>query len=209
MTEETQRTKGERTRRAVLDAAKSLFLCQGYAATSMRQIARAVGITPAAIYNHFASKDGIFTALLQEAAPLEEALELLQKTEADTLEDLLRETVRAIVGLFANHEDYIRLALIDAQERDGTAVVTFPPQLFPHFMAFYQRLAALDADRGQLRDLSPFVFNRTLFSLIAGYIITEYVAKPARTLNLPNMDWVEGLMDIFLHGVLKSLQPEA
>jgi len=205
MTEETQRAKGERTRRAILDAAKTLFLRQGYAATGMRQIARAVGITPAAIYNHFAGKDGIFTTLLQEAAPFEEALELFQKTEADTAEDLLRKTVRAIVGLFANHEDYIRLALIDAQERDGTAVVTFPPQLFPHFMSFYQRLVALDAERGRLRDLSPFVFNRTLFSLIAGYIITEYVAKPARTLNLPDMDWVEGLMDIFLHGVLKSL----
>lgn len=208
MTEEAQR-KGEQTRRAILDAAKSLFLRQGYAATGMRQIARAVGITPAAIYNHFAGKDGIFTALLQEAAPFEEALELLQTIEAGTPEDLLRKTVRAIVGLFANHEDYIRLGLIDAQERDGTAVVTFPPQLFPHLMAFYQRLVALDADRGRLRGLSPFVFNRTLISLIVGYTITEYVAKPARALDLPDMDWVEGLMDIFLHGVLKSLPPEA
>jgi len=209
MAKETQPTKGERTRRAILDAAKNLFLRQGYAATGMRQIARAVGITPAAIYNHFAGKDGIFAALLEEAAPFEEALELLEKTEADTAGDLLRKTVRAIVGLFANHEDYIRLALIDAQERNGTAVVTFPPQLFPHFMAFYQRLVALDAERGRLRDLSPFVFNRTLFSLIAGYIITEYVAKPARTLDLPDMDWVEGLVDIFLHGVLKPLQAKA
>ena len=37
-------TKGETTRIAIEDAAMNLFLTQGYAATSMRQIAEEVGL---------------------------------------------------------------------------------------------------------------------------------------------------------------------
>lgn len=204
MAEELQLTKGERTRKTILDAAKDLFLSQGYTATSMRQIGQAASITPAAIYNHFSGKDAIFTTLLQEAAPFEQAFALFEETEADALEDLLHQMVRSMVDLVLSHEDYIQLVLIDAQERDGATLITFLPQFYPRFMAFYQRMVALDADRGRLRDIPPPIFMRTLVSLIFGYLITERVAKPAETLNLPSIDWARGLVDIFLHGVLKA-----
>ena len=80
MAAEPQLAKGERTRRAILEAAKNLFLSQGYTATSMRQIAQAVGVTPAALYNHFSGKEEIFTSLLQQAAPFERAFELFEET---------------------------------------------------------------------------------------------------------------------------------
>ena len=186
-----------------MGAAKKLFLSQGYTATSMRQIGQAAGITPAAIYNHFAGKDEIFTTLLQEAAPFEQAFALFEETEADTLEDLLHKMIHDMVDLVLSHEDYIQLGLIDAQERDGATLITFLPQVYPRFMGFYQRMMALDADRGRLRDIPTPIFMRTLVSLMFGYLITERVAKPTETLNLPTMDWVQGLVDIFLHGVLK------
>jgi AcrR family transcriptional regulator len=204
MAKDPQLTKGERTRRTILDKAENLFLSQGFAATSMRQIAQAVGITPAAIYNHFSGKDEIFTTLLQEVAPFEQAFALFEETEADTPEDLLHQMVRSMVDLMLSHEDYIQLGLIDAQERNGATLITFLPQLYPRFMAFYQRIVALDADRGRLRDIPTPIFMRTLISLMFGYLITERVATPAETLNLPDMDWVQGLVDIFLHGVLKA-----
>jgi len=205
MAEEPQLSKGEQTRRAILEAAKSLFIGQGYAATSMRQIAQAVGITPAAVYNHFAGKEEIFTTLLQEVAPLEQAFELFEETEADTLEDLLHIMVRGMVDLMLGHEDYIQLGLIDAQERDGATLITFLPRVFPRFLEFYQRLAALDAQQDRLRDIPTPIFMRTLISLIFGYLITERVTRPVETLNLPEMNWVQGLVDVFLHGVLKAM----
>ena len=80
--EEPQVTKGEQTRQEILVAAKRLFLSQGFTATPMRQIAREVGITPAAIYNHYPSKDRLFTTLLQNAAPYDELFALFSKIEA-------------------------------------------------------------------------------------------------------------------------------
>ncbi len=204
--EEPQLTKGERTQRVILEAAKELFLNQGYTATSIRQIARAVGITPAAIYNHFSSKEEIFTTLLQEVAPFEQIAQLFQEAEADTPQDLLRQVFCGFVDILFSREQYVQLALIDAQERDGATLATFLPQFFPRFITFFQRLAELDAERGQLRDIPPFMIGRALISFIVGYFATERVAKPTVTLNLPDMDWMQGLVDIFLHGVVKPTE---
>src|SRR5215218_921903 len=45
------------TRDRVEQAALSLFVVRGYTATSLREIAQAVGVTVPALYYHFASKD--------------------------------------------------------------------------------------------------------------------------------------------------------
>ena len=207
MTTDPEPSKGERTQAAILEAARALFLAQGYTATGMRQIARAVGITPAAIYNHFSGKEEIFSTLLHRAAPTEQLAALFDSASGDTVETVLPPMVRGIVELITSHEEYVRLAMLDAQERDGAALVTLLPGLFPHAMAFYQRLVALDRAEGRLRDLSPFVFMRTLISFTFGYLITEHVVHPATTFHLPEEDWVHGLVDIFLHGVLKPPLP--
>jgi AcrR family transcriptional regulator len=161
-----------------------------------------VGITPAAIYNYFPGKDEIFTTLLQEAAPFEQLFALVREIEADTLERLVRQMFRSVIGFVAGHEDYLRLALIDAQERDGATLTTFLPQVLPLAQDLYRRLVALDSAHGRLRDIPFLVFIRAQLCLIAGFVITEGVVKSTQTLQLPETDWAQVLADIFLHGVL-------
>lgn len=55
--------RGEATRQAIENAAIDLFAERGYHATSMRQIAAAAAIQPAAIYHWFPSKEAILTRL--------------------------------------------------------------------------------------------------------------------------------------------------
>ena len=51
------------TRERILDIALDLFLAQGYDGTSLREIAEQLGVTKAALYYHFESKEGILMAL--------------------------------------------------------------------------------------------------------------------------------------------------
>jgi AcrR family transcriptional regulator len=51
------------TRQLILDVALDLFIAQGFDATSLRQIAEKLGVTKAALYYHFESKDDILMAL--------------------------------------------------------------------------------------------------------------------------------------------------
>ncbi len=51
------------TRQRILDAARDLFVENGYEATSMRAIAKRIEYTPTAIYHHFDSKEALLTEL--------------------------------------------------------------------------------------------------------------------------------------------------
>jgi len=62
-------TRRRNTRQQILQEAYALFLSQGYHGTSMRSIATQAGISLGAIYNHFESKEEIFTELLEAHHP--------------------------------------------------------------------------------------------------------------------------------------------
>lgn len=73
-----RRRQGSTPRAEILDAAAELFTTKGYASTSTRAIADAVGIRQASLYHHFAAKDDILDALLIDtiATPLQLARRL-------------------------------------------------------------------------------------------------------------------------------------
>lgn len=63
-----EETKGERTRRRLLETAVDRFGQQGFRATSVSQVARDVGVTQAAVYAYFASKEDLFDAAVDHDA---------------------------------------------------------------------------------------------------------------------------------------------
>jgi len=76
------------TRRAILDAALSLFVSDGYAQVSIRNIAAKVEYSPGAIYSYFKSKDEIFFALAEEGFRLLGASQLQQTPSDNPLDDI-------------------------------------------------------------------------------------------------------------------------
>ena len=83
-------------RSRILTAAAALFGERGYASTSLRVIADAIGVTPPALYWYFPSKQAILNALLRQTL-----FDFLEAVEAEVVgpgpEDRLRQFVRAHV----------------------------------------------------------------------------------------------------------------
>ena len=65
-TKERQERDRHRIRQAILDAAREMFIAEGYQHVSMRKIAERIEYSPAAIYSYFPRKDDIFFALAAE-----------------------------------------------------------------------------------------------------------------------------------------------
>lgn len=63
----TDGSRSDAKRRAILDVAKAVFLAQGYAATSMSEIAARVGGSKGTLYNYFRSKEELFSAFMVES----------------------------------------------------------------------------------------------------------------------------------------------
>jgi AcrR family transcriptional regulator len=66
--DDSAETKGERTRRRLLELAIERFGDRGFRATSVSEVARAAGLTQAAVYAYFDSKDALFDAAVDADA---------------------------------------------------------------------------------------------------------------------------------------------
>jgi len=62
-----------RSRAAVVDAARTLFLRQGYAGTTMEQIAAAARLTKRTVYNNYGDKDALFRHVVADVLAYAEA----------------------------------------------------------------------------------------------------------------------------------------
>jgi TetR/AcrR family transcriptional repressor of mexJK operon len=62
------RPSSERKRAAMLEAARALFLADGYDRTSVDAVAARAGVSKRTVYDHFMDKDGLFGGVVQQAA---------------------------------------------------------------------------------------------------------------------------------------------
>src|SRR5437660_11416973 len=87
---ERQERDREAVRRAILDAARDLFVTEGYANVSIRKIAERIEYSPAAIYSYFPSKDDIFFALAEEGFRRLSHIGPTEEARRSTLDPLTR-----------------------------------------------------------------------------------------------------------------------
>ena len=110
--EERQQLVRETTRRAILDAALELFIADGYAQVSIRNIAAKVEYSPGAIYSYFPSKDEIFFALAEEGFRQLGARQLTATLSDDPLDDMRAAAWR--LWEFSNEQpQYFALVFLD------------------------------------------------------------------------------------------------
>ena len=124
------------TRDKIISAAITLFSDRGYSKTSVRDIAKEVGIKPASLYSHFKSKEEVLHALydyffehrskvypdVQELVKLVETMhpfEVLGKVEFRYSKDIQENMDRiAIIGFMEwktdkRSEEFVKKALLD------------------------------------------------------------------------------------------------
>ena len=89
--------EAERLGDAMLDAAKRLFMEQGFAGTSMEAIAEAAGVTKRTLYRHLPDKIAVFEAAVRRHAA-EHAMPPLPADPGATLENRLLAAADHILG---------------------------------------------------------------------------------------------------------------
>ncbi|WP_326688773.1 MULTISPECIES: TetR/AcrR family transcriptional regulator [unclassified Streptomyces] len=79
------------TRQRIQDVALKLFAEQGYEKTSLREIAEQLGVTKAALYYHFKTKEDLVSSIFQDLAvrPADELIAWAEEQRPTTLETKL------------------------------------------------------------------------------------------------------------------------
>jgi AcrR family transcriptional regulator len=113
---ERQERDREAVSRAILDAARELFVSEGYQTVSIRKIAERIEYSPAAIYGYFPSKDDIFFALAEEGFHLLNGQDDPgRRARLQALEplDRIREMFWHVYQFSREHPQYFALMFVD------------------------------------------------------------------------------------------------
>lgn len=97
---------------SILNAARELFVAEGYPSVSIRRIAERIEYSPAAIYSYFSSKDDIFLALAAEGFHLLDAKVQRAMTSSNPLENV-RGCWWAFYEFSQEHPAYFELMFVD------------------------------------------------------------------------------------------------
>jgi AcrR family transcriptional regulator len=205
---ERQERDREAVRRAILDAARELFVAEGYQNVSIRKIAERIEYSPAAIYSYFPSKDDIFYALA------EEGFRLLgdPQTAADHLAGLAPlERVRTIFWRFyefsCQQPQYFALMFVDR----SVPRISREFERFAFARAMKQNILAEIAgciSSGDLpRGLDPAAAMRALFAGLLGVAVTRVSDRLSPGEDADKM--AANILDLTLAGLKAgiSLQP--
>jgi AcrR family transcriptional regulator len=190
--------KGDRTRRQILDAAYRLMIRQGYAATSMRQIAARAHLALGGIYNHFPSKADVFAAIVEERHPVVEILPILNVVEGDTVELFVRNAAHTLVDELGHHPDFLNLMLIEIVEFKAAHMPRLFGRFTPLILPVAQRIGHLD---GAVRQIPPLDLARAFLGMFFSYYITEILIGKSLPPERPRAA-LDHFVDIFLRGIL-------
>jgi len=199
-------TKGERTRQAVIEAAYGLFLEKGFSATSMRQIAERAGLALGGIYNHFASKDEIFQALIIAKHPYLQILPVLQRTPGKTTEEFIRNAARLVQTELGQNPDFIKLMFIEIVEFNGKHFPKLLETIFPLALPLLQRFTA--PEQGVRENLPTPKLIRVFIGTILSYYVTEFLLSDVSIPDGIREVSLEDFLEIFMHGILTEPQTE-
>jgi AcrR family transcriptional regulator len=162
----------EATRRAVLDAAKSLFGRQGYPQTTVDEIADAARVTKGAVYHHFAGKEALFRAVYAEVETDAQARVLRAGNAGMTPVDQMVAMMNAYLDAALDVE-IRRITLVDGPAIVGQEIDNNTEQQ-PGFAAVRAFLATAIAS-GEIMDLDPGALTGLLGGLawVAGLLIAR------------------------------------
>ena len=153
-----RQARAEQSRRQVLDAALLLFSTQGYRGTNVREIADKAGVSTGNVYHHFADKEAMFRALLDEFWAIVESKRypMTRVLTSGRFPEDLEQLGAAARDSVREYRAYIALIYVDVIEFDGTHIRKFYAEMANRYTRRLQQEGVMESIRARLRpDVSP------------------------------------------------------
>lgn len=206
-----RRGEGHTRREEILQAAKELFLEEGYDATTIRRIADRVGISAPALYLYFKDKEALMLALCDQTfGHLIEAIGEIEKKVADPLERI-RRFGEAYARFGLTHPDEYRLVFLGANmpeaiRKVGHRAATDDPTkpgvggalVFKRLVTFLLELEASGVKLNYPPDTCAELCWMGIHGLVAAMILKPEFPWSDRDLL------IKGMLDIHLRGMLRN-----
>lgn len=164
-----QQQKAE-LRGMILDAAREIFMREGWAQISMRKLADKIEYSPGTIYLHFSGKEALLNSLVEESfAKLAQALE--ETSRSDPVQRL-RCGLRAYVDFGLRHPNHYHFAFIVRPDTRGTRRYR-PHKAFEHLRCYVRSCV----EAGRFRKVDVETTAQVLWAAVHG-ITSLLITRP-------------------------------
>jgi AcrR family transcriptional regulator len=206
-----QRMAAEDRRKQIVRAAMDLFARKGFNGTTTKEIALAAGVNEAIIFRHFATKQELYSAIIDSKmaecrAQLVPALEgdIQRKDDRGLFEDLA-------YGLLEFHRQdgsFMRLLLHSALEGHELSRMFFQTQVSVNFRFIADYIAQRIKD-GAFRPVQPKAAARAFIGMVIYQAqIRELFDPDGAVVKLSSRQAARAFTEIFLGGVLQPDEVE-
>jgi len=184
----------EMLRREILDAARRLFVHEGYENVSMRRIAEKIGYSPTTIYLYFKDKGELIFALCEETfTRLAEQLREIENSPGDPVENL-KKGLRVYVDFGLNHPQHYLLALVFPHaEWEDRARYTSPDSMGMKAFGFLGRGVETCVRQGRFRQVDVRAASQALWAAMHG--VTSLLITHQQFPWVKKDDLVESVLD--------------
>ena len=163
-------------RAAILDAAKRLFVEQGYDGVSMDQIAAAAGVSKLTVYSHFGDKDALFSAAARAYCEQRLPAELFHPNPDVPLRERLFEIAQAFYAMASSPEAVSgHRILCTPQMTDSPVPAMFWEAGPKRVQAEFSELLQRRVDAGELDIDDVALASSQFFTLLKGELHARLV----------------------------------
>lgn len=196
---------GQQTRQALLDAALGLFAEKGYFGTSLRDIARLVGVRESALYNYFPSKESLFEAVVmadraETAERLAPALDAPVTDLRTFLEDLATRAIEAYKS--PTQQQRFRILMSDGIRLAVEGRINLIDQQMGSKSQVVRTLMIRLMDEGFLKPGDPELLTFQFISPLLTWRQLQAL-RPTFPLVTDTRAFVKGHVDVFLNGSMR------
>ena len=189
-------------RAAIVDTAVEMFARLGFRGVTTRELAAAVGVSEPVLYQHFATKQALYDAILEERlAHLDPAgqAELDALDASGDIRAYLTRLAEMILGWYLTDPRYIRLLMFSALDGHELAQMFYERRVAIYY-DLLTRYLERQMEAGRVRRMEPLLAARTFTGMVShqGLIYSVYI--PGELAGSPE-DVVRGVVDIFLNGM--------
>ena len=197
-----------RDRMAIIeDAARELFIKQGFHATSMRDIAGRASVSLGNLYNYYATKDAIFESIIDRyVAVIDEELRAILNGIDEPMEPAsLRELGEKVGRLVNEHSDFWLLMYIDVLEFQNRHFRKMFDGITDRFRRIFGEKFQAAEQRGDLRTgVDAALAFTAAYMQFFNYFLVEKLFGGNRHLGLSDEQALNHITKIFAYGTLSE-----
>jgi AcrR family transcriptional regulator len=196
-----ERLTGEERRRVIVEAALALFSQKGFRGTTTKEIAESAGCSEATIFKHFATKDELYSAILEAKSRIEETLAKAAHAAARKDDAGVFRAV-GLESLTRTEQDpsLMRLLLFSALEGHTLSHLFFESKVrrLHEFLSGYIKGRIAD---GAFQPVDPLLAARGFVGMIAHHLLIHEIYGVKRPAGLLPEHVVDTFVTLFLTGI--------